>query len=316
MRRTIELLFAVVAVTASSGCLVIEKKAMVMVVPADSKEVHLYYVFEGISVLENKNSSLEAATGQLDEMKKDNFSFFVSDNGLDDSLVKHCGFEKLRFYSDPDRKRSLCADRRMTIKDRQAFAKELNRMIAAALTDGGNEEDLRAKIRNAKSAAEDKEQRKNAEALGVGALFQSVCTLTELADRLDQTSLKRIVNAGDEFAWVRFEPESVRLVIPATADCAKQIAGDQKSKEWLKKMTEFVEPIDLQVCDEGLAIVLGKKGQAIRLTYRDTRPHRPRDEEALAKYAGSPEAITLDGGKKANAEKLIEQFVREKTKKP
>ncbi len=64
-----------------------------------------------------------------------------------------------------------------------------------------------------------------------------------------------------------------------------------------------------------MAIVLGKKGQAIRLTNVNTRPHGACYEQALARCAGSPRAIILDDGKTANADRLIEQFVAEKTKK-
>ena len=73
-------------------------------------------------------------------------------------------------------------------------------------------------------------------------------------------------------------------------------------------------PIGGLILVKGLAIVLGKKGQAIRLTYVDTRSHRVSAEAALACHAGSPTAIKLDDGKPANPAGLIEQFIAEKTK--
>src|SRR5262249_41638274 len=98
---------------------------------------------------------------------------------------------------------------------------------------------------------------------------------------------------------------TVQLVLPATPECARRLAADPRSKDWLKEMSTFVEPIDLQTCDDGLAIVLGKKGQVIRFTYADKRPHRPSDEPALAQYARSPKAIFVND-KPANADRLIE----------
>jgi hypothetical protein len=79
-------------------------------------------------------------------------------------------------------------------------------------------------------------------------------------------------------------------------------------------MQTLIEPLELEAGDDGLAVVLGKKGQAIRLTFSDTRHHVPAAEPSLARYAGSPRALML-GDKPANADRLIEQFIAEETKK-
>ena len=71
----------------------------------------------------------------------------------------------------------------------------------------------------------------------------------------------------------------------------------------------------MQTCDDGLTIALGRQGQPIRLTYADTRLHRPSDEVTLAEYA-LPLHPLMVNDKPANADRLIKQFIAEKTKKP
>jgi hypothetical protein len=316
----------VLAALTSSGCVVMEKKHLVMIVPPESNEVHLYYVFEGISVLEDPHSRLESAEGDLDRLKGDDFSFFVSgtdkfsgsEAGEKSPLLRHCRFEKLRFFVDQERKRPLCADRRMTILNRVEFAKILNKSISESFSEGslrGDEKEIKLEITKEKNQLKEKHTRELANAFGMGPFFRAAEGVLGIADDFDLASIKQLKDVvKDGFRWLRFEPDTVRLVLPATPECAKRIAADPQSKGWLKEMRTFVGPIDLQTCDEGLAIVLGKKGQVIRLTYADTRPHRPTAESALAKYAGSPKAIVLDG-KTANAGRLIEQFIAEKTEK-
>jgi hypothetical protein len=111
---------------------VIEQKTMVMIVPPESNEIQMCYVFEGMSVEEDSNST--QAQLHLKSLKNDDFSFFVEGTGKDSPLLQHCRFEKLRFFVDPERKRSLCADRRMTILNRTEFAKLLNKSISESLS--------------------------------------------------------------------------------------------------------------------------------------------------------------------------------------
>jgi hypothetical protein len=300
-----------------SGCLVIEKKTMVMILPRESNEVQVYYVFEGIS----SHGALESAQRQLDELKKDDFSFFFFAPGTDkeNPLLQHCRFEKLRFFVDAKRERSLCADRRMTILDRKEFAKALNKSIARDLLWVSVTQD---EIKKAHEEVKKESSRKMSNDLGVGPFHKTAEGLVQILDSFDAASNKLLqaavggeIRTEEGFRWLRFEPEAVRLVLPATLECAKRVVADPKSKNWLKEMRTFVQPIDLQTCDEGLAIVLGTTGKVIRFSYTDTRGHTPVLEADLAKYAGSPKAIILDDGKAANAGRLVERFVAEKTKK-
>ena len=319
MRHFMPSLLIALATLTSSGCLVIEKKAMVMILPPESNEVQMYYVFEGISVLDTKEATLQQAQHQLDNLKKDDFSFFGPGTDKENPLLQHCRFEKLRFFVDAKRKRPLCADRRMTILDRKEFAKGLNKSIARELLTVSVTQDA---IKKALEELKKESSRKDADDFGAGPFHKTAEGLLQILNSFDAASIKQLQAAVGEgirteegFRWLRFEPETLRLVLPATPECAKQIVADPKSKNWLKQMRTFVQPIDLQICDEGLAIVLGKKGKVIRFAYTDTRSYRADHEADLAKYAGSPKAIILDDGKAANADRLIEQFVAEKTKK-
>jgi len=320
MKRAIAFLLIALATATSCGCLVIEKKTLIMIVPPESNEIRLYYVFEGISVLEGEKSGFAQAQSELDNLQRDNFSFFVSGLWSDTPLLRHCRFEKLRFFTDSERKRSLCADRRVTIHDREKFANRLNSSITETLAASffeKDEKDSQEKIKQASADSKTENAREEAMKVGMRPLQKTAEGLLEIAAGFDLASIKRLKGAvQDDFPWVRFEPDIVGLVLPATPECARRIAADPKSKDWLKEMRTLVEPIDLQACDEGLAVVVGKKGEAIRLTFSDPRPHRASDEERLAKYAGSPEALILGDGKKANAARLIKLFIAEQTTKP
>jgi hypothetical protein len=310
-------LCALVVALAASGCVVTEKKTLVIVVPPDSNDVHLCYAFEGISVLDHKESSLARARTDLDGLRKDDFGFFVpGGTGLDGPLLKHCRFEPVQFFTDAGRKRSLCAVRRMSIRDRDEFARVLNQKLSETLA-ASFRPDAKEVLADVKRVSEDlktEKVRKDAADLGVGPLLKSAEGVLDLAADFDLESIGKLKAATEDgFRWVRFEPDAIRFVIPATAERARKIAADPKAKDWVKEMRTFVEPIELEAADDGLAVVLGKKGQAIRLTYADPRPHRPDDEGALTRHA-APKELRV-GDRPATADRLIEQFVAEKTKK-
>jgi hypothetical protein len=318
MKTSIPAVLILFATLTSSGCVVIEKKTLVMIIPPESNEIHLCYVFEGISV-DGGRGSLAQAKSDLDNLKKNDFSFFMSGTAKDNPVLQHCRFEKLRFFVDPERKRPLCADRRMTIVNREEFEKILNKSISESLAEAFrqlDEKEIQAEIKKANDELRRESTRRSANVFGMGPLIKTWEGLVEIGDGFDLASIKQVKAAAmGGFRWMRFEADTVHLVLPATAECAKRIAKNPVSKDWLKEMRRFVAPIDLEPRADGLAIVLGKKGQVIRLTYADTRPHSAFYEQALAKYAGSPESIILDDGNTANADRLIQRFLAEKTKK-
>src|SRR4051812_40874967 len=108
--------FCAVVLVCSPGCLIIEKKTMVLAVPPDSKEVRMYYVFEGLSVCAGGDRPLDRARRGLTGLKKPGLSFFIqppeeappSPTKEDDPVLKHFRFQDLRFFLDPSRKRQLC----------------------------------------------------------------------------------------------------------------------------------------------------------------------------------------------------------------
>ncbi len=311
LRTGVALLAAVLLV----GCVVIEKKSLVVIVPPNSKEAYVYYTFEGISVLDSGKSTLDRAKTDVDSLKKGQLNFFVP---VAPPLKKYCRFENLRYFSDPDRPRSLCADRRMTILDRDKFAAELNKNLNEFLAQQWMQLDaqgIRDEIVSMQVKSRQPEALQSAKEFGMGPFFKAISGTVELASLLDLESVKKLQEATkNEFGWLRFEEESVRLVLPATPECAQRIVDDPQSQVWLKEMRTFVEPIELQKCDEGLAIVIGKQGSAIQLVFSDDRAHRATDEKELARHAGSPPPVRLPDGTQANAQKLIEQFIAEKIK--
>src|SRR5690242_587676 len=99
-----------------SGCLVIEKKTLVLVIPPDSQEVRMYYLFEGLSVLDGNSSSLMTAKNQLDSLKRPGFGFFaLAEADHKDPVLENFRFDDLRFFIDSSRERRLCADRRAVL---------------------------------------------------------------------------------------------------------------------------------------------------------------------------------------------------------
>ncbi|CEF49232.1 unnamed protein product [uncultured bacterium] len=332
-----------------TGCLVIEKRSWVLVIPPDSKEIRMYYVLEGLSVEKQKGpngpySDLEKAKKQITELKEpDSILYFTflsvfgtrGDSPLNDKfrvalpevfgtggLLEFCRFEDLRFYQDEKRKRPLCADRRVMVTDREEFAKNLNKLISRLLADDlrGDADELRDQLARSKSSLD--ANRKDGDdsfggglGLGMGPLNKTTAALLEICTQFDNDSIKKLQTAAkDGFKWVRFERETIRLVLPATPDCAKRIARDIKTAERIKEMQELVTPSDIEASDEGVVIVLGKKGEPIRLTHTDSRPHDPECEKRLIDFAGAPKPALIDD-KPASADKLIEQFIAESKKK-
>lgn len=315
--RATSLLLAILI--AAPGCLTIEKKSLVMVVPPASKEVHLYYVFEGISVLDDKATKLERAKQDLARLKKPNFAFFSPATTADDSLLRHFRFEDARFFTNPERKRPLCMDRRVTITDRDALAKDLNRAISQQLWHSFKETDaktLLAEIAKANDPAEVEKARRSFNDVGMGPLVKVLLALVMLAKDYDLDSVEefRKLAANEETPWISFHANAIHVRFPATEKCARRIAQGPAARAWVKEMNSFVEPIDLNADAKGLLIVLGSKDRPVRFQHVDGRPYRPADEQALFEHAGSPRDLKIDG-KAATADLLIERFLKEKRSK-
>ena len=320
MRPLIGSLFCLITMIACSGCVVIESKTLVVAIPEDSKKIELCYLFEGISYLDEQRSTLNQAQTQIEGLRRDDLGFFVPDSGSETELLKVCRFEKTRFFVDPSRKRSLCADRRMTIADRDAFAKRVNQLLAEGGLAGSqkslelDDEALRAEIADTRKLAKRPEAQELFRGMGIVPLANTLVGVLEIIDQFDAGSLVLLREAAKkkDYQWLRFEPGRARIVLPATPERAKKISSDPKTRAWLKEMKSFVSPIDVEADKEGLSIVVGKKGEVIRFTHADDRKFSSDYDDKLAKYAGSPMPILIDG-KPAKATSVIDQFIKDKT---
>jgi hypothetical protein len=151
MKTTIAFLFVATTLPIAGCDLLIEKRTQVIVIPPESKEIHIYYEFEGISMREDglasdlsngRRSQLSQAKADLDGLQMDGANFFSSGE-YSAAPRANMRVEKLRFFKDPTRERSLCADRRITILDRSLWEKEQNNetssLIKSILENNGNE---------------------------------------------------------------------------------------------------------------------------------------------------------------------------------
>ena len=278
-----------------SGCqetdLVIEKVTLVIEVPKDSKEIRLLYLFEGISVLDL--GRLEQAQRQMDSRLS--FYFYSLDPDEFPSLDRF-DFKAPRFFLDPARKkRKLCAYCSVSASDREKFAKQLNEDITQLL----------------KAPFELDKTRPNwikTRASIFGALLKLGATLGRVLP-IDDQSRDKVRRAIDQqaFQWIRLEPDTISVCFPITVEYAKRIVGDPRSKRWLEETQLLPKRFQLKAGDDGLTLILGNKGQPIRLEISDARPHNPELEENLIRYADNPLPLSIDG-KVAGTEKLIDVF--------
>jgi hypothetical protein len=93
MRNRIIPFFVLLAAVNASGCLTIQKKSMVVLVPPASKEVHMYYVFEGKTSTDSRSPisvfsfRVWEATGSLPNSADSRTSDFSSCRTLNASYV-------------------------------------------------------------------------------------------------------------------------------------------------------------------------------------------------------------------------------------
>jgi hypothetical protein len=297
-----------------TGCLVIEKKTLVLMIPEKSKEVHLYYVFEGLSVLRHNKSTLEKAVANRRTLEANRLNFFIGGTELDSPLLKFVRFEDLNYYLDPNRERKLCAERRVTITDRTKFVKELNQLLSDYLNTRSDIElqvdHFRLSIR---SAIKDREQNKQgpSDELSFGALTETFYAMNLLLNELDDESLKRVLVAAQERTdWIRLDNGTIQILLPATPECAQKICSGEFAKKWPKELKSFVSPLELKATKEGILIVIGKKGQPIQFQFTDTREYQKELEPQLIQSVGKVDPILIND-KPANGKQLIERCIEE-----
>src|SRR5262249_38259293 len=224
----------------------------------------------------------------------------------------------LRYFTEPRRGRQLCADRRVTIVDRDYIAAFINESASQELRRVLQDphDKVQAALAKARADLKKKDTVDIAEAFGAGALLQLADGLAQIAQKLDEASLKRVKEAADKesFAWLSFAPDIIRVGCPVTPECAKRIVDDPNVAAWLKDMRTLVQPLQLEAGRNGLTIVVGEKGRPIRFTFTDGRKHVPLGDRDLLKHVGNPGPVLL-GGMPASAEGLIGRFVEENRKR-
>lgn len=291
------------------SALAVENKSLVLVLPPDSKEIRIYYVLEGISVAQGatrEEDPREEATA-LASLKRPEFMFFTVPVGDQKGIQKNIRFDELRFLLDKSRKRQLCADRKAIVANREMFARWLNAEIPSYIKDL-REINRRSKERKKGENAKETLSPEELEAMGLGPFLRAYAGLVILGKDLDEPSMEKFEAAlKDGFDWVQFGPETIRIVFPATPECARRIAGSPRTAAWVKGMESFVTPLRVEALDGSVALVIGKKGEPIRLSHSDTRRHRKERETALIRHA---DALPLLIGKEpANGDRLVEQFL-------
>lgn len=308
------LMLVLIGFVVLSGCdrLVIEELTLLVSVPPNSNEVNLYYVYEGISFRSVRDRK-DWSKSDLDQLRQAKFNFFAPSDGQS-ALEELCDFEDLRFFIDPTRKRQLCADRRMTIRNRSEFAKILNQAISEAIKDATKDRDEQAikDLIESHQLERDRAKQEVNYILGPVPLFDLMCGVEEIFEKYDVGSIRRVIDAAEaDFGWLRFEPNSIELVLPATVETARQIATESSSIEWLKAMRSKDFPIELLSRDDGLVISLGGTEDVISFVRTDKRPYSAAGEGKVIQLAGGPTAIIVNG-KAESAEGLVKQFISEK----
>jgi hypothetical protein len=299
------------------GCLVIEKKTLVLMIPEKSEEIQMYYLFEGMSIFNHHDSTVEKTVDHLRALGANHLTFFVLGSRQDSSLLEYVRFQDLNYYLDPNRERKLCAQRQVTITDRTKFVDELNLVISDFLY---AQEDIHLPVDPfrrliQKKIENQKQNKESSDALGIGALNKVSEGLSLLLNELDDESLNKfLVSARKATAWIHLENGTIQIVLPTTRECAKKICSGEIGKKWPKEMESFISPLELKATEEGIMIVIGKKGQPIRLQFTDSGDYQKDSDLLLLDAIGPVDPITIDG-KPANGKQLLERFIEE-TNKP
>lgn len=290
------------------GCerLVIENKSVLVAVRAESEEISVYYVYEGISLRDKKNW----AQSDLDALRLAQFQYLPSNAEF---ALEFCEFGDLRFFVDPARLRKLCADRRMTIRNRTELAEAVNEAINKASRDSMNDVDNEAIQNGIRTTHTELVRLISAKSiLAPIAFFRSIEVICRILAEYDLESIQRIRDATQaDFRWLRFDSNSIQLVLPATVQCASEIVGKSHTQDWLTDLRANISPIELSQCDEGLVLKLGSNERIIRLQLPDDGRYATTGEKKVAQLAGSPQPIIVDG-KAESVESLALKFILEK----
>lgn len=321
-----------------AGCVVTETRTIVIAVPKATTTVEVYAVFEGVSVRAGDEvqratdrEALATAKTYLGNFARKHPLFLFADTLPDEVFTRElkgdwAGTDALgpttygpfRYYLDATRKRPLCADRRMTFRDRAAVEKKLNPLLSELMADFVRTPDaLRNNLRDLEGILADRERRKLVDLLGLGPFVEPLRALLKVAAQFDDEAVKGIHAAatrdGEAFRWLRFEPDGIRIVLPAPAALARTIAEADDTHRAVTELRGFVSPVTVAPTADGLAFVFGNATTPMTLRYTNPLGHRPQLEQAILEAAGNPGPRVLDG-KAATAAELVRRFAADPTR--
>lgn len=332
------LFLPVLAPSLLAGCVVTETRTIVIAVPKATTSVEVYAVFEGISVRAGDEvqratdrEALATAKTYLGQFAREHPLFLFGDT-LPPEVFTHelkgdwagkdalgpTRYGPLRYYRDGARARPLCADRRMTFRDRAVVEKKLNPLLSELMADFTRTPDtLRDHLRSLEDVLGDRERRRLVDVLGLGPFVEPLRALLKVAAQFDDAAVKAIhaaaTRGGDAFRWLRFEPDGIRVVLPASPVLARTIAEADDTRRAVTELRGFVSPAAVAPVADGLAVVFGTATTPMTLRYTTPLGHRPQLENAILGAAGDPGPRLLDG-RAATAAELVRRFVADPTR--
>jgi hypothetical protein len=293
------------------GCLAIRKRTLIIHLPEDSRQVRLHYVFEGLGVRSESERSLEIARDQVDTLSENGYGFFAqlpkslrqdeSPGTRHQRMLALFRFEKIRWFRDESADRPLAGDRRVTITDIDAFLKILNEPTSTDPLRSG--EDLLRDIESFDKQLADPTAREMFRAVSAEPLLEVAEAIQVLARRIDLPSARLLVKR-DDFRAIRVHGGRLILVLRATPEWAKEVAGSADAEKVRTRLERMVKPVVIRATDEGLEFAFGKPGEPIVLTWEDPSVVDRTLEASLAASLGNPKPI-VENGKPLTAARLI-----------
>ncbi len=322
------LLLPVIVWVCGSGCVIIEKKTLVVDLADTTQEIRVLYLYEGISVSEEHRNQ-EINRVPKPQVLPFPFHFVtegkvqktgsVSGDRLAELFFAHTKIEDLTYYTDPSRMRPLCAEQRVTIGHRDEIIEALNGLFQEFLKQSAKEptEKLMVELNEQRTdegkrllEAQEENLRKQLQQFGLGSFSVFPRFVLAFQPHGDEAWINHAKEAiASDHVWFRRTPGGIEFVIPATADCARRVVDDENTKRSLEEMRRVVSPVRVEARADGIVIILGTEDKALTCTLEDKRPHAPGHEADLIEAAGGDDLLKLRGLHRDGLAR-IDQFLR------
>jgi hypothetical protein len=305
-KRRLAAFFGLALALASTGCgrLGFEKETVVAAFPADRDEVRVVLVYEGLTVLGDKDSDLQDAKSQLKELATEQ-TFYLGSNALCLSLKP----EPARFLNDEEKQNWKLIEKHVTLRNGAFFLNEDGRLSFyqhLAIRDAqefvrGCNERISAAVAKfaAKGLALDRATRNAGERAGW--------------DKWDVETLKRWQAASTaKHAWLRLEPGRISLVLPGTeqyfARLKREFLTEYATNPWVVRLLSGAA-WSLDQRRHQLTVALGSgDGQAIRVVFNNDVSGRKYERELLS----HARTLAVPFSKTATSKSLIDKLAQEK----